>query len=485
MPELTRRTLLEALVACAVPPVLAQPLGRREDLDRLAATALAGDSMELLRQLTDDIGPRLAGSPAYDRAVEWALLKFREQGVSNVWREEFTLPNGWQRGWARGRIERPVARSLRVGSVGWSPSIRAGGITAELILIHDVSPAKLRSQADDLHGRIALIDIETVLRPEDPLAFARLRSSYGLLNELGVKAVLLPHDVPHNVPGWVDTANARGTILPLPVGDIGMEDGLLLRRHLMRGPVAVELEWQNAVSGPVPTSNVIAELVGRELRHEWVLVGAHLDSWDLGSGAQDNGSGVVMVLETARAIAKLGTPLRRSMRFALWSAEEPGPPGSAIFVKKHATELRDCVAVLNSDNGAGRPRGWYVGGRDDLREAMRPISDFLARFGADELATELSCGSDECPFLLEGVPALKLQVDLPPYREVHHKPGDTFDKVDPLFLRTGAAVVATTAYAIAQQPKPIAPHIGTESVRQNLQRAGLDADLVYALWKPD
>jgi hypothetical protein len=116
---------------------------------------------------------------------------------------------------------------------------------------------------------------------------------------------------------------------------------------------------------------------------------------------------------------------------------------------------------------------------------MRPVSDFLARFGADGLATELSCGSDECPFLLEGVPALKLQVDLPPYREVHHKPGDTFDKVDPLFLRTGAAVVATTAYAIAQQPEPIAPHIGTESVRPNLQRAGLDADLVYALWKPD
>jgi hypothetical protein len=485
MSELTRRTLLEAVVACAIPFASARAADWREDLDGLAATVLAGDSMELLRQLTDDIGPRLAGSPAHDRAVEWALSKFREQGVGSVWREEFSLPNGWQRGWARGRIVRPVARSLRVGSVGWGPSTQPGGVSGELILVGDVTPDKLRSQAANLQGRIALIDTDSVLRPDEPLAFARLRNSYALLNDLGVKAVLLQHDVPHNVPGWVDTANARGTILPLPVGDIGMEDGLLLRRHLMRGAVAVELEWQNGISGPVPTSNVIAELAGSELRREWVLVGAHLDSWDLGTGAQDNGAGVVMVLETARAIAKLGTPLRRSMRFALWSAEEPGPPGSAIFVKRHGTELRDCVAVLNSDNGAGRPRGWYVSGRDDLREAMRPIADFLARFGADGLSTELSCGSDECPFLLEGVPALKLQVDLAPYREVHHKPGDTLDKVDALFLRTGAAVVATTAYAIAQQPKPIAPHIGTESVRQILKRAGLDAELVYTLWRPD
>jgi hypothetical protein len=485
MPELTRRTLLEAIVACAIPSASAHSSDWREDLDSLAATVLAGDSMELLRQLTDDIGPRLAGSPAYDRAVAWAVAKFREQGVGSVWREEFTLPNGWQRGWARGRIVRPAERSLRVGSVGWGPSTQPGGVSGELILIGDAAPDKLRSEAANLRGRIALIDTASVLRPDDPLAFARLRNSYVLLNDLGVKAVLLPHDVPHNVPGWVDTANARGTILPLPVGDIGMEDGLLLRRLLTRGAVALELEWQNGISGPVPTSNVVAELPGRELRREWVLVGAHLDSWDLGTGAQDNGTGVVMVLESARAIAKLGTPLRRSMRFALWSAEEPGPPGSAIFVKRHSTELRDCVAVLNCDNGAGRPRGWYLSGRDDLRDAMRPVADFLARWGADGLSTELSCGSDECPFLLEGVPALKLHVDLPPYREVHHKPADTFDKVDPLLLRMGAAVVATTAYAIAQQPKRLAPHIDSESVRQILKRAGLDADLVYTLWRPD
>jgi carboxypeptidase Q len=188
------------------------------------------------------------------------------------------------------------------------------------------------------------------------------------------------------------------------------------------------------------------------LPREWVLVGAHLDSWDLGTGAQDNGTGVVMVLETARAIASLGKGPWRSIRFALWAAEEPGPPGSAMFIKRHATELRDCVAALNTDSGAGRPRGWYVNGREDLRDAMRPIAEHLRSLGADGLSTDVTCGSDECPFLLDGIPALKLWVDTAQYREVHHKASDTFDKVDPLSFRTGGAVVAATTYALANQP---------------------------------
>jgi len=271
---------------------------------------------------------------------------------------------------------------------------------------------------------------------------------------------------------------------PCPVGDIGLEDNLLLRRHLARGPVTIEAEWQNEVSEPTQVSNVVAEITGSELPHEWVLLGAHLDSWDLGTGAQDNGTGVVMVLEAARAIASLRKPPRRSIRFALWAAEEPGPPGSAMFVKKHATELRDCIAVLNTDNGAGPPRGWYVNGRNDLREAMRPISDRLRELHADGLSMGVSCGSDECPFLLEGIPALKLWVDTTQYRRVHHQASDTFDKVDSKSFRAGGAVVAVTTYAISDQRTRFPPHVGQDAVRQVLRTAKLDVNLVYSLWKP-
>lgn len=477
------RTFLLILIAASL---ISAQRGRDsgQALRRLSASVLAGQSTELLRQLTDDIGARLVGSPAYARAVEWAIAKFRAAGVTNVRTEEFTLPNGWQRGPARARMTAPASRPLRIGSVGWGPSTPSSGVRGDVILVSDLSPAALRAQSAQLENRIVLVDLERALPSDQPLAFAHLRNSYALFRDLGAQAVLLPHDLPNNAPGWVDTGNARGTVLPLPVGDIGWEDHLLIRRHLARGAVTIEAQWENDVTGPTQVSNVVAEIAGGDLAHEWVLLGAHLDSWDLGTGAQDNGTGVVMVLEAARAIASLGTPPRRSIRFALWAAEEPGPAGSAMFVRTHAGELRDCVAVLNTDNGAGRPLGWHVNGRHDLRDAMRPIARSLRELRADGLSMDLSCGSDDCPFLLEGIPALKLWVDTAQYRRVHHNVSDTFDKVDPASFRSAGAVVAATAYAISDHPTRIAPHIGPDAVRQTLRTARLDPDLVSTLWKP-
>ena len=234
-------------------------------LSRISASVINGPSTELLRQLTDDIGARLVGSPAYERAAQWAAARFREAGLTNVRFEEFTLPNSWQRGPAHARILAPVTRSLRVGSVGWGPSTPPGGIRGDLILVSDLSPVTLRLQSAQLKNRIVLVDLERALPSDEPLAFARLRDSYAMLSDLGVQAVLLPHDVPNNVEGWVDTGNARGTILPLPVGDIGWEDHLLLRRHLTRGRVMIEADWQNEISGPMQVSNVVAEIAGSEL----------------------------------------------------------------------------------------------------------------------------------------------------------------------------------------------------------------------------
>ena len=203
----------------------------------------------------------------------------------------------------------------------------------------------LRSQSAQLKNRIVLLDLEKALPSDEPLAFARLRDSYAMLSDLGVQAVLLPHDVPNNVPGWVDTGNARGTILPLPVGDIGWEDHLLLRRHLTRGRVMIEADWQNQISGPVQVSNVVAELAGSESSPESVLLGAHLDSWDLGTGAQDNGTGVVMVLEAARAIASLGR--RRDERFGSPSEPQKSPGHLARRCLSSGTQPSCAIASLS------------------------------------------------------------------------------------------------------------------------------------------
>lgn len=259
-----------------------------------------------------------------------------------------------------------------------------------------------------------------------------------------------------------------------PANDLNRISGTVLRGDLME----LLRELTDEIGRPTQVNNVVAESRGRELPHEWVLLGAH------GTGAQDNGTGVVMVLEAARAIASLGKPPQRTIRFALWAAEEPGPPGSAMFIKTHRSELPGCIAVLNTDNGAGPPRGWYVNGRQDLREAMRPISARLRDLRADGLSMDASCGSDDCPFLLEGIPALKLWVDTAQYRQVHHQASDTFDKVDANSFRAGGAVVAMTTYAIADAPSRLAPHIGQDTVRQILRTAKPDVELVYSLWKP-
>src|SRR5262249_26820614 len=250
--------------------------------------------------------------------------------------------------------------------------------------------------------------------------------------------------------------------------------------------VRVKLEAENKITGPTAVNNVVAEIRGSERPDEWILVGAHLDSWDFGTGAQDNGSGSAMVLEAARAIAALGHPPRRSIRFALWGGEEQGLMGSFAYAQAHANELKKCVAVLNTDNGAGHPRGWKVEGREDLIDSMKPISTkFLRDLSGDGLSMELTFDTDHGPFMLKGIPVLDLEVDMSHYMEIHHKSSDTFDKVDALDFKADAAVVAVTAYVLASNDAPIAPHLDHAAVAEIVKKAGIE-DLLKEehLWKP-
>jgi hypothetical protein len=482
-----RTSLFSVLLLCLVAPVMqAQEDARlREHSRRLASSIMTANSLDAVRHLTDTIGPRLVGSPEYERAARWAASQLRESGIRIVRVESYEIPNGWQRIAARSRILQPVTRELHIASAGWAPSTARGGVTAEVALLSDLGPASLKQSIERIRGRIVLVDTDHAIPAEDRMAFARLRDAFQPLEDAGVVAVLLPNSVPNNVLGdWVDTANARGTVLPLPVAEIGLEDSLVLRRLVQQGGVTVQIEIENRVTGPVQVDNIIGEIRGREKPDEWVLVGAHLDSWDLGTGAQDNATGSVMVLESARSIAMLPMAPRRSIRFALWAGEEPGIPGSAVYVNAHREELKNCVAALNTDNGAGHPLGWKVA-RPDVREAVRPISEgFLKELGGDGLSPVVDCGSDHCPFLLEGIPVLNLWVDTALYSELHHKGSDTFDKIDFLHFKADAAIVAVTAYVLAEREQPIAPHATKADTVELLKNAELDSDVVRALWKP-
>ena len=452
---------------------------------RLAASIYGGPSMNALSELTDGIGGRLTGSPAYVRSTEWAAAKFRSYGIENVRLEPFTIEAGWQRGRASGAMLSPLARPLNVVSVGWAPSTPAGGVEGAVVMVDDASVGALRVRAGELGGKIVFLDTGKVLGEQWAKNLGKLEAVWPELQSAGVLAVLAPDRERNNV---FNAHNSRwGTkLLPLPVAQVGMEDGKLIQRELERGPVRVHLTVENKTSGETTVNNVVAEVRGRERPDEWILVGAHLDSWDFGTGAEDNGTGVVAVLEVARAVMATGKPPRRSVRFALWGGEEEGLLGSYAYTQMHKKELAKCVAVLNTDNGPGHPKGWKVEGRTDLREAMQPLSDGLLKdMSGGDLSMETTYDTDHGPFVLQGIPALDLWVDETKYLEVHHKSSDTLDKVDALDFKAGEAILAATAWAIAESEKPIAPHIDRAAVWEILKNAKLEDLVVYiGVWKP-
>ena len=467
--------LLVSLFVSAVPA--SQPAIGADAIEqasaRLAGSILVnGHSMGYLRELTDRFGGRLTGSAAYQRAAEWAAEQFRAAGIKSVKLEPWTMPNGWDRGWARGRITSPLDRPIHIESLGWAPSTPPGGVKAEVIEVGDLDPNKIKAQAGKLKGRAVMLDLASVFA-DGFSGFARLITALPLFKDAGTAALLVSDSERNNVLNAFGFTWG-GQMSPLPLAQVGMEDGQLIERLLAKGPVTIEFAYENRTSGPTQVNNVIAEISGREKPDEWIIIGAHLDSWDYGTGAQDNGSGCAQVLEAARAIAAIGAP-RRSIRFALWGGEEEGLLGSAAYVKAHKAELGKCVAALNTDNGAGHPKGWKVEGRKDLADAMMSISKTLLEgLGAGERSQQVSFDTDHAHFMLEGVPALDLWVDMAHYGEVHHKSSDTIDKVDAHNLTDGAAVLAVTAYVIAERTEPIAPHIDHKAVGEILKKANLE-----------
>jgi carboxypeptidase Q len=452
--------------------------------DRLSASIYNGPSMATLGELTDSIGGRLTGSPAYVRSTEWAAAKFRSYGIENVKLEPFTIPAGWQRGTASGAMLSPLSRPLNVASLGWSPSTPTGGVQGTVVIVADVAPDVLKSREAELRGKIVLLDTSKIYAEGYGKALPKLEAAWIAFQKAGVAAVLTPDREKNNV------INAHGVgwgakLLLLPGIEIGMEDAKLIQREAERGPVTVQLAVENKTSGETTVNNVVAEIPGSERPDEWILIGAHLDSWDFGTGAQDNGTGAVSVLEIGRALMALGKAPRRSIRLALWGGEEEGVLGSYAYTQAHKSELQKCVAVLNTDNGAGHPKGWKTEGREDLKKAMQPWSGLLKDLNGGDLSLDTTYDTDHGPFMLEGVPALDLWVDMTHYMEIHHKSSDTLDKVDALDFKGGEVIVAVTAYAVAQSETPIAPHIDHAAVGEILKKAKLDEMLTHVgVWKP-
>ncbi|HTS11748.1 MAG TPA: M20/M25/M40 family metallo-hydrolase [Candidatus Limnocylindrales bacterium] len=442
---------------------------------------------ENLRYLTDTIGGRVTGSAAADRAVSWAVEAFRQAGVDEVHTEKFTVPVGWSEGATRAEVLSPAEFRLRLVSTGWSPATPEGGITGAVVDVGDGDEAGFARAGAAAKGAIVLVHSKLLVTWDD------LDNEYDdqpAIIDRAVKAgaaAIFWMSTRTNLLLYRHTNSGDGKLEELPQAVVAREDALRVARFLSnRQQVQVHLEMPNHISGPVESENVIAEIRGREKPDEFVLLGAHLDSWELGTGALDDGCNAAMVIDAARAIRASGSTPRRSIRFALFTGEEQGMLGSWAYAKAHRDELDQMVAAIIFDNGNGRVTGYSLGGRKDILPAVREALEPIASLGVRDYTLDAGAGTDNFDFLLEGVPTLVANQEPANYMPNYHAASDTFDKVDIPELKTHVAIAAVTAYALADREERIGVRQSRPEIQELMKESGLEETMkkegIWEMW---
>lgn len=412
-----------------------------ELLPRLQQAARSSrEASERLAYLCDRIGARLASTPAMARAVEWAVATLTADGHDNVRREPVQVPD-WRRGRERLTMLAPVERELAV--LGLGGSVGTAGLEAPAVVVR--SFAEL---GPHVQGRIVVFNVPMekglpTIRHYGPAAAYRVGGAAAAARH-GALAVLVRSVTTRSLatPHTGMVAYAEG-VPPIPAASITTEDADTLDR-LARAGVAIRLRLEMGASdhGQVESHNVLAEIRGREKPEEIILLGAHLDSWDVGQGAHDDGAGVVHVLEAMRLIRALGMPPRRTIRAVLFTCEEQGVYGGRAYAEAHGHERH--LAAIESDLGGFRPRAWGASGTREqlgwLADVARPLGIPIFTGGG---------GADIGPLAARGVLTIGLYPEDAHYFDLHHSPADTLDKVDPEELREGLAALAGLAWLLA------------------------------------
>ena len=431
------------LVSAPVPPDVARHL--------VGGALTEGVAYARLRDLTDTIGPRLSGSPGAEAAVQWALKAFQQDGLV-ARREPVKVPH-WVRGEESGEIlPSPgiVGHRLALSALGNSVG---GNATAEVVEARSL--AEVASLGPAAQGKIVFFN-HAMQAPDDygrfvemrshgPSAAARVGAVAVLMRSLATASLRSPHT------GMTSYDADAGRI---PAAAVSTEDADLLHRLLQRGPVRVRLSLGCRMLPDADSANVVADVRGRERPEEVVLIGAHLDSWDLATGANDDGAGVAMVMEAGRLIASLARPPRRTLRVVLFMNEENGLAGGKAYAASHQAELAKHVAALEADGGAARPVSVRLrsgdGGVAMLGPWIAPLETFGLRLESGEAG-----GADLGPMEPASVPLVRVQTDGTHYFDIHHSAADTLDKIDPEQLAKNAAAIAVVAYALAEMPETL------------------------------
>ncbi len=439
-----------------------------------------GDLKANLQYLADHIGPRLTGSPQLDQASHWTMERFKELGLANAKLEPWTIANSWTRGPATGQIISPTRHVLTLETAGWSAGTK-GTLRGPVIGIAAEKPEDLQQYKGKLKGAIVVVGRATeTISPGNPLltpwgeetipvarpksddrkpfdydAYRKLRQAQTkFFAEEGVGAVLRGSEKWYGLLN-MGTAGREYGPSQIPTAYMTRENYTLLWRLLEAGAVEAEVNIESSFSGkPVEVYNTVAEIAGTEKPDEVVIVGGHLDSWDLGTGATDNGTGSMVVLETARALQKLGVKPKRTIRFVLFTGEEQGLNGSKAYVKAHQNELGKISGVLVHDSGTGKVLTIGLMANYNVRETIdRALYPLAKSVGFAEPTLRTEGGTDHVPFDGAGVPGFWCVQEGVDYDKTHHSQADTLDRVRWDDLTEGAQVLAVFAYNVAQLPE--------------------------------
>jgi carboxypeptidase Q len=417
---------------------------------RLIAEATRDNfAWQRLAALTDTVGHRFSGSPQLDRAIAWAVAELKRDGLENVHTEKVMVPK-WIRGGESAEIVEPARRPLAMLGLGGSVATPREGIEASVLVVHGFE--ELDAHGTRVRGRIVLLNVaftsygETVrYRVRGPSRAARHGAVAVLVRSIGPDGLRLPHTG--------ELAYEPG-VPRIPAAAISSEDADALDRMTARGDrVTVRLRMDGHFEPDAESANVIAEVRGRERPDEIVVVSAHLDSWDVGTGATDDGGGCVVAWEALRLMKKFNLRPRRTVRLVLWTNEENGGRGGLAYRDRHRAELASHVAMIESDNGVFRPAGFGFSGSDAARQTVMAIASLLSDVPASSVVAG-GDGADIAPSLQAAhIPGLSLEVDSSTYFAIHHTQADTVDKIDPVEMAKCAAAMTVMAYVLADMPE--------------------------------
>lgn len=426
-----------------------------------------------MRTLCDRIGPRPPGTPAMRAAHEWALRGFESAGLSSPRLEPVSMPRSWSEGRTRVDLVEPTSVPLHAVSTALSPPI-PDPFEADVVWTRLGEDSAGTGRDRGLKGKVALVRLEEASSFED-LGRSQRHALLAMRGAAaaGAKAVLLVSTRPNQLL-YRHVHSLTADLDPIPSALVAREDGLRIWRLLNSGEaVRVRIHMPNRVGPPYKTANVLADIRGSQLPDEIVLIGAHLDSWDMGTGCLDNAVNAALVMHVARSLQKVGARPRRTLRFVLFGAEELGLHGARAYTSRHSGQIGNHVAAIIHDMGGGPLVGYSTGGRPEMLPALEEVLA-PANLGAPLQNTAKGYFfSDNLAFMLHGIPSLFAIQETEGYYLAYHSSADTFDKVRIGDVAETAATAAVTALAVGDMDGRLGAKLESRQVLAWLRREGM------------